>query len=421
MTAADGGQAVARRPFPLLARARWGDRILAESSSTVRAQAPGGAPLLCFPVADVRLDALWQSGRTETSPVTGGSRLWSIEGGAGNAGDDVLRTFDSPPPELAWLSGLAAFDQDRVRVEVIDAAPGSDERDVTVKRFPVWGDAADLIDVLDVRPDGSGRFVSATRPSHQRAVVEGSQMLGQAIVAASRHVPGRRVVSSHMLFVRAADVTAPLQLELDELTNGRTFAGLAVEVRQGDRRCAGGVLLLDAGAPDVVRHAVESPPVPGPYESEPLDMSVTGRDIRVVDGAYTDNPDAPVAPPVIDAWVRFRDVPDDPPIHVGLLAQFTGHMAIATALRPHAGIGQRAAHRSLSTAVNAIGLSLHADVRADRWMRYHHHSTFTGDGMTHAECRVLDEAGSLLASFTVDAMVRGFAGGAAAGDERRAL
>jgi acyl-CoA thioesterase II len=43
--------------------------------------------------------------------------------------------------------------------------------------------------------------------------------------------------------------------------------------------------------------------------------------------------------------------------------------------------------------------------------------------MTHAECRVHDEAGALLASFSVDAMVRGFAGPRTAGaaDERTAL
>src|SRR5205823_2570426 len=116
--------------------------------------------------------------------------------------------------------------------------------------------------------------------------------------------------------------------------------------------------------------------------SEPCDMGVIGRDIRVVDGAYSGDPDAPVGPPILDAWVRFRDVPADPPLHAGLLAQFTGHMSIAAALRPHAGIGQSEAHRTLSTAINAIAISFHADVRADRWMLYHHLSTFAGDGMT---------------------------------------
>jgi acyl-CoA thioesterase-2 len=101
-------------------------------------------------------------------------------------------------------------------------------------------------------------------------------------------------------------------------------------------------------------------------------------------------------------------VPEDPYLHAGLLAQFTGHASIAAALRPHSGIGQKQAHDTLSTAINAIHISFHADVRADRWMHYHHHSTFAGDGMTHSECRVYNVEGVLLASFSVEAMVRRF-------------
>jgi acyl-CoA thioesterase-2 len=284
-----------------------------------------------------------------------------------------------------------------------------------------WGDAAHLVDLLDVRPDGHGRFVSVARADEARPVVEGSQMLGQAIVAASRSTPGRRVVWASMAFLRVADATQPLAFELDELTAGRTFTNLSVRVTQDGRCRAAGQLLLDETAPDVIRHAVVSPPVGGPEDAEPYDMGVTGRDVRVVDGAYTGDPDAPVGPPVLDAWVRFDDGPEDPALHAGLLAQFTGHLSIAAALRPHAGIGQDAAHRTLSMGINAITLSLHTEVRADRWLRYHHHSTFAGDGMTHAECRVHDEAGALLASFTVDAMVRAFAGQPAANDARTAL
>jgi acyl-CoA thioesterase II len=285
-----------------------------------------------------------------------------------------------------------------------------------------WGDAADLIDILDVRPDGDGSYVSVTRGDNsQRPVVEGSQMLGQAIVAAGRHAPGRRTVSAHMVFLRMAHADEPLRFDLGELSDGRTFSTLAVHVRQGGRRVAFGTLLLDVMSTDVIRHAVDPPVTAGPDESEPYDMGVIGRELRVVDGAYTDDPDAPVGPPVIDAWVRFQQVPDDPYIHAGLLAQFTGHMSIAAALRPHAGVGQREAHRTLSTAINAIALSLHAEVRADRWMLYRHLSTVAGDGMTHAECRVHDEDGSLLASFTVDAMVRRMERDPATVDDRTAM
>jgi acyl-CoA thioesterase len=280
-----------------------------------------------------------------------------------------------------------------------------------------WGDAADLIAVLDVAPDGDLRYRSEARADERRPVVEGSQILGQAVVAASRHVPGRRVVSASMVFARAADARAPYTLELDPISVGRTFAALGVRATQGERTCAAGTLLLDVTAPDVVRHAEPAPDVPGPDGAVACDMGVTGRDLRIVDGAYTGDP---VGPPELDAWVRFRDVPDDPALHAGLLAQFTGHLSIAAALRPHAGIGQDQAHVTLSTAINAISLSIHADVRADGWLLYHHRSTVAGDGMTHAECRVHDEAGALVASFTVDAMIRAFAD-PARGDARTAL
>jgi acyl-CoA thioesterase len=246
-------------------------------------------------------------------------------------------------------------------------------------------------------------------------------MLAQSIVAARRRVPDRRVVSAHMAFPRAADARQPLAVELDDVHAGRTFSTFAARVMQNGRVCATGTLLLDATAPDVMRHAAAPPPgVAGPDASEPVDMAMTGREIRVVGGVYTGDPGAAVGPPALDVWVRFDTVPNDPAIHSGLLAQFTGHMAIAAAMRPHAGIGQDQAHRSLSTAINAIAISFHAEIRADAWMLYHHESTFAGDGMTHTVCRVHAHDGALLASFAVDAMVRAMPVGVEI-DERKTL
>jgi acyl-CoA thioesterase len=224
-----------------------------------------------------------------------------------------------------------------------------------------------------------------------------------------------------MVFTRGADARLPLEFHLDEVSAGRTFTTLAVRVMQADRCCATGTLLLGVGAPDVIRHATDAPTVAGPYDSVFVDMSVSGRDLRVVDDAYTGDSSAPVGPPVLDAWVRFVDVPDDQCLHAGLLAQFTGHMPIAAALRPHAGIGQDQAHRTLSTAINAITISFHRDVAADHWMLYHHEATNASDGMTHSVGRVHDDAGALVASFTVDAMVRAFTGAIPPADDRTAM
>jgi acyl-CoA thioesterase/uncharacterized protein (DUF427 family) len=429
------GQAVARHPCPYRARAWWGERLVADSTAAVRVLEPGQPPALYFPRSDVRFDMFHDEGRRAACPVKGGGSLWTIEGKVRTSpaawqdaaddvaadGRDVLWSFSEPAAGLDWLSDLAAFDHDRVRVEMVDAPAGGGPGDVTSTRFPAWGDASDLIDIMNVLPDGERRYTGLGRADRRRPVVEGSQMLGQAVVAAGRHAPGRRVVAAHMVFYRAADAREPLEFEVDELSSGRSFTTLAVYVSQGGRGRASGTLLLDATAPDVIRHAAPAPACPGPYDSEPYDMSVTGRDVRMVDGAYTDDPHAQAGPPVIDTWVRFREVPDDPCLHAGLLAQFTGHISIAAALRPHEGISQYQAHRTLSMGINAISISFHADVRADRWMRYHHLSTFAGDGMTHSECRVYGETGEMLASFTVDAMVRGFAKDGRSADDRTAI
>jgi acyl-CoA thioesterase II len=367
--------------YPYRASAWWDDRLVVQSDSCLCAEAPGELPVLYFPLEDVHTDFTVVDGLAE-----------------------CVVPGDAQPE----LGGHVAFDQDRLRVEVTDEAVGDAPRDVTRKRFPTWGDAADLVDVMDVRPtdDGNRSFVTVARSDERRPVVEGSQMLGQAIVAAGRYAEGRRVVSATMIFLRAADARQPLRLALEELSAGRTFSGLAVQVFEGGRLCAAGTLLLDVPSDDVIRHASALPDVAGPYESEPYDMGVTGRDIRVVDGSYSNDPGTPAGPPVIDAWVRFRHLPDDPPLHAGLLAQFTGHMSLAAALRPHEGVSQDQAHVTLSMAINSISLSLHAPVKADDWLLYHHCSTFAGAGTTHADNQVYDLDGALVASFAVDAMVR---------------
>jgi acyl-CoA thioesterase len=278
-----------------------------------------------------------------------------------------------------------------------------------VNAKPAWGTTADLVALVDVRPDGSGAWVGQARPGGHRGIVEGSQLLGQAIVAAIRQSEGRRVVHATIALPRPADNAEPVPILLEEISGGKSFSTFAYQAVQNDRVCGVGTLLLDVTAPDLIRHADPAPSIGGPGDAMPYDMAVTGREIRVVDNAYTFDPDAPVGPPELDVWVRMEGVPDDGALHAGLLAQFTGHMSIAAALRPHTGIGQAQAHVSISTAINAITVSLHDDVDIAEWVLYRHRSTFAGAGMTHSECRVYREDGGLVASFSVEAMVRGFA------------
>ncbi len=279
---------------------------------------------------------------------------------------------------------------------------------------------ADLVGQMDVKPDADGGYNGLIKFDESRPVVEGSQLLGQAITAAMRLTDNRRVVSAHMMFTRVVDATSPYPITLREITNGRTMSAYEATVTSNGKIGAIGTLLLDVTAPDFMRHGPDAPTVSGPMDSPELEFGVDGREVRVVDAAYTNDSAAPVGPPVIDAWVRLDDVPDDPAIHAGLLAQFTGHMSIAAAMRPHEGIGQEQAHRTISTGVNAIHLSLHAAPRVDEWLLYHQVATFAGDGMTHSDCQVFTEAGALVASFSVESMVRGFNAPAGA-DSRTAM
>jgi acyl-CoA thioesterase len=430
------------------ARAWWGHELLAETDAALRVDRHGHRPTLHFPTSDVRME-LFSAGPDAVDDLEGAQRWWVIDlpvpdtdRGGGDVDDwsataevdrsdgrALWQAADAGPDDEGahgWRSGHVCFDHPVVRVELVEPEPGGPPGVELVTRWPTWGDAADLVELLDVEADGPHRYVTATRDNWARPVVEGSQMLGQALVAACRDAGGRRPVSAHMVITRAADTARPLEIDLEVVSSGRTFTTVVATVTQAGRCCATSTILLDETGGDAFRHQVTPPPVAAPHDCPPLDMSVSGRAIRMVDGAYTNDPDAPVGPPELDAWVRFADLPDDPALHAGLLAQFTGHLSIAAAFRPHPGIGQVSAHRTLSTAVNAIAISFHRDVRADEWMLYHHLSTFAGDGMTHSECRVHDEGGDLIASFSVDAMVRPFAPTAAAAataitDDRRAL
>ena len=392
------------------ARAWWGNELIAESTRTLRLDAPGEPPSLWFPSEDVRVNSFrsaamepWDGGEIERFdagglvPAPRDDVTWADRSERARDGTGVLRRCVTPPAGLDVLRDHVAIDHHQARVELVDTVDGDQPRDVTVKQFPNWGDVEDLVAVLDA---------GAVVHDEHRPVVEGSQLLAQTIVAAMRAAPGRRVLSAHMAFLRAADANQPVAFVLDPVSTGRTFTAFAARAEQNDRACASGTLLLGIPAVDVVRHAERAPDVVGPYDAVPYDMGVTGRDLRIVDAAYTDDPAAPVGPPSIDAWVRFRELPDDPALHAALLAQFTGHMSIAAALRPHAGIGQREAHRTISTAINAIGISFHADVCMERWVLYRHLATVVADGMAHSECRVHDEDRQLIASFAVDAMIR---------------
>jgi acyl-CoA thioesterase len=310
---------------------------------------------------------------------------------------------------VAWRTGegLLRLDPALLQITVDDRWPGRTDGAGTVNSFPRWGDVADLLRIMDVAPAGPGLYVAPAYEDRRRNVVEGSQLLGQAIVAAAKEVPGQRAVSAHMIFSRPARFDLPLFFQVTKVRTGRSFSTLSVEATQENRSVASALVLTDKGAPDKIRGQVAMPVVTGPDASPFHDYGMTGRDVRFVGGAYT-LPAAKTAPPEIYGWVRHREAPDAPYLRQALLAQFTGHMTISASLLPHVGLGEEQAHFTLSTGVLAITVALHDEADLTRWLLYANPSIYAGRGLVQGEGRVFGEDGRLVASYTVQAMVRDF-------------
>ncbi|MFI5048039.1 MAG: DUF427 domain-containing protein [Acidimicrobiia bacterium] len=385
-----------------VARAFHGDLLLAESANALRVQETFHVERLYFPVEDVRWEHFTPTEHTTRCPFKGDATYWSLTA-VDPLEENVVWHYSDPYEEVAGIAGHVCFYQERTRITIDDDWP--DGTTVTTG-FPAWGDASDLLRLIDVAPAGDGRFVSEPYPT-ERNVVEGGHQLAQGIVAVSKLLPRQRVTSASMYFPKSAAFDVPLDIDVDVLREGRTFSTADVRVSQGGVLRSVGLFLLDAGAPDLIAHAAPMPDVPGPEDCTPVDMRVTGREIREVDRSYLADPDR-IGPPEVNVWVRFRDPPPEQYLHQALVAQSSTHWTIAAALRPHPGYSQSQAHVTLSTAPMGVSIAFLDDIDASQWLLCYNQAIHSGRGLAQGEGHIFTRDGVLVATFTQQAMVRGF-------------
>ena len=265
-----------------------------------------------------------------------------------------------------------------------------------------------LLDLFDVEPDGPDRFIGKSGHSagdDERQVVEGTQVLAQAIVAAAKRFPDKSVRSVHAVFTRAVLVGPPIALDVDVVSEGRSTATAIITASQSDKRCMTFTVFADVPTPDVIRHHLPKPDVVGPGGANACEMPMAGRQVRIVDVVDINSPDE-VGPPEVYAWLHYEPVPTREDMAKALIAYFTGHLGISTSMRPHEGIGTALSHIAVSTAPMTVTVSFHEPVRWSGWLLYTHESTQVGAGMSYIRGAVHTEEGELLASFTQDAMIR---------------
>jgi acyl-CoA thioesterase II len=257
---------------------------------------------------------------------------------------------------------------------------------------------------LVLEPTAADRYRGENLASGH-AVVFGGQLLAQAIVAALRGHDGKSVKTLHTVFARGARPDLPLEIAVDPMHAGRTFVSSTVTIGQEGRLCSRSIALLHAADEDLIRHG-DAPAHPSsPDEAKPVEYEPGAWEIRVVDGVDLNDPEA-VGPAELDVWTRFAGATDETAVNQALLAFATEGFLIGTAMRPHAGVGQAQAHRTLSTGVVSHTLTFHEPFRVGEWLLVSHRSPYAGGGRGYGRADVFRADGQLVACFMQDGMIR---------------
>lgn len=266
-----------------------------------------------------------------------------------------------------------------------------------------------FLDALTLEQVGPDQYRAANLVSEHR-VVSGGQLLAQSVIAGLAGQEGKSLKTIHTVFARAASPDAGLELSVERLHTGRSVAASTVTVSQGGELCTRSQVLLSAEEPDTIRHA--DPPR---SRSTPDEVAAHVRrsgawELGVVGEVDLSDPDE-VGPPELEVWARFAGAPDDPATDQALVAYSTDFFLIGTAMRPHPGVGQAQAHRTLSTGVLSHTLTYHERCPASQWHLIEQRSTYAGHGRSYGRGEIFRTDGQLAASFVQDAMIRARSGG----------
>ena len=277
---------------------------------------------------------------------------------------------------------------------------------------------ADLLRLLDLERLEINLFRGESRDIGSPQVF-GGQVLGQALMAASRTVePERRVHSLHSYFLRRGDFNAPIVYEVDRSRDGASFTNRRVVAIQHGQQIfhLSASFQVEEPGPD---HQVPAPCVEPP-ENLP-DLTATMRahlhempeqqrrfwardrpfEFRTVEGVITDGA---AHPAVRHVWFRLAGhCPPDDALHRCLLAYVSDYNLLETATLPHG----LAYHREqVLLASLDHGLWFHRPFRIDEWLLYVTISPSSSGARGMAFGRLFDRGGRLIASTAQEGLMR---------------
>jgi acyl-CoA thioesterase-2 len=276
-----------------------------------------------------------------------------------------------------------------------------------------------IIELLELEEIERNHYL-ATSPSEGWQRVYGGQVIGQALVAASKTVaPERMAHSLHGYFLRAGDTSIPILYTVDRIRDGRSFTTRRViAIQNGDPIFTMSISfqvteeglehqfpMPQAPAPETLRDDEDlraEQAKDWPEEFQAALGTGSAIQIRQVDPVDLLNPEK-MAPSQL-CWMRTREkLPDDHRLHQCVLAYLSDWSLLDTATRPH---GVSYLHDNVQMASLDHAMWFHRPFRADEWLLYAQDSPAASGARGFNRGLIYNEAGDLVASATQEGLMR---------------
>lgn len=276
-----------------------------------------------------------------------------------------------------------------------------------------------VIEILELEEIEHNHY-RATSPAEGWERVYGGQVIGQALVAASRTVPDDRYAHSlHGYFLRGGDTSIPILYTVDRIRDGRSFTTRRVVAIQNGQAIFTMSISFQV-AEEGMSHQFEMPEVPGPEtlidedelrrqqaKSWPSEFQEnfnfsSAIQLRQVDPVDLLNPKP--GSPRQSCWMKTREqLPDDPRLHQCVLAYLSDWSLLDTAMRPHA---VSYLQDNLQVASLDHAMWFHRPFRADEWLLYEQDSPTAAGARGFNRGLIYNQAGDLVASTTQEGLIR---------------
>ena len=264
----------------------------------------------------------------------------------------------------------------------------------------------ELPDILRLTEAGEHRYrvFQPAESAEGRDVVFSGQLMAQMMMASDRRAGGAKDIRSvHAVFARAGTYALPIELDVDSMSAGRTWASDSVTATQGDRLLSRALVLMNTVDEDLMRHEPAMPDVAGPAGLDPGDAFVfPGAEWRPVPG----RPEIDGVP-VERAWHRYEPGADSQAANCGIAGWATCGNIIGLSMRPHPDLARiEEAHRTLSTGVIAHTLHFLDHLDVSQWLLFQALGAKAANGRVYGEGQVFTAEGRLVAAFQQDSMAK---------------